>query len=115
MSFLLNAIKPALEDAIDKARKSAPASIDALATQLLALLPASIEKVTAAFRTVYSDVVARIVAALPGSVDKVTGGFRSIYTDVTGRVVAWVPRAKPRAITLIDRLLVWAKARIKAL
>lgn len=84
-SLIISALKPALIELLDKARKLAPGAIDKLVLQLLAWLPASIDKATAAFRTLYSDIVAR--------------------------VTAWLPAAKPRAVTLVDRAVAWAKTQ----
>jgi hypothetical protein len=83
--IILSAIKPALIDLLDRARKLAPGAIDQLFAMVLAWLPSSIDKATAAFRTLYSDIVAR--------------------------VTAWLPAAKPRLGLLVDRVVKWLKVQ----
>lgn len=88
-SFLVNAVKPTLTEALDKTKVSAPAFIDTTIT--------------------------KATAAINESVADANALFARVYADLAGRLAAWLPTTKPALTAKVDAFIVWAKAKIKAL
>jgi hypothetical protein len=88
-NLLINAVKPSLNEQITKSRKAMPAAIAATIAQVTTWLPASVDKATAAFRTVYNDVQARIAT--------------------------WLPTTQPWLLATGNKALTWAKTKVDAL
>jgi hypothetical protein len=86
--IILKAIKPALSDLLDKLKAQAPAAIDAL--------------------------IAWLITVLPGSVDKLTAAFRTLYSDITTRLVAWLPSTKAPLVATIDKAVGFIKTKVLA-
>lgn len=88
-SFLVNQIKPSLNEALDKAKAAAPALIE--------------------------TTLKKAETAVNGSVADANALFARLYADLAGRLGAWLPTTKPNVTTKVDGFIVWAKAKVKAL
>lgn len=86
--IILKAIKPVLGDLLDKLKAGAPAFIDATIAWLTSLLPASVDKLTAAFGTLYGDVTGRLVAWLPSTAPGLTAAVDKAVALVKMKVIA---------------------------
>jgi hypothetical protein len=88
VELMLKAIKPALSEMLDKVKKAAPGYIDMA--------------------------IAWLTGLLPGSIDKVTAAFRTLYSDITTRLIAWLPTVRAPAVAGVDKLLVFVKTKMLA-
>jgi len=86
--LLLAALKPALGQMLDRVKNAAPGMIDAF--------------------------LAWALAALPGTIDQLTAAFRTLYSDIVARLTAWLPTTKPGLLTAVDRLVKVIKTRVIA-
>lgn len=88
-SFLVNAVKPTLTEALDKTKSAAPAFID--------------------------TTIAKASTTITESVEDASALFARLYADLAGRLGAWLPTTKPTLTTKVNAFIVWAKAKVKAL
>jgi hypothetical protein len=86
--LILSALKPALGQMLDRVKTAAPGMIDAF--------------------------IAWALAALPGTIDQLTAAFRTLYTDIVSRLTAWLPTTKPVLLLSVDRLVKVIKTRVIA-
>lgn len=88
-SCLINSIKPSIIESLDKAKVSAPKAIDAGLTS-----------------------ATKVVAE---SVTDATALFNRLYADAAARLATWIPTMKPALTGRVNAVIVWAKAKVKAL
>lgn len=88
-SFLVNQIKPPLNEVLDKTKAAAPAFVE--------------------------TTLKKAETAVNESVADASALFARIYADLAGRLAAWLPTTKPAVAGKIDALIAKAKAAVKAL
>jgi hypothetical protein len=86
--LILAALKPALGQMIDRLKAAVPGYVDALILWLVTVPPASVDKVTAAFRTLYTDITTRLVAWLPSTKAPLVRGISGFLEFVKTKALA---------------------------
>jgi hypothetical protein len=87
--MIINALKPAILEFLDKILKGSPATVKTL--------------------------LAQVITWLGGSTDTATGVFRKNWADLTTKLVVWLPTTEGKIVGLITRGSEFVKQKIKAL
>lgn len=85
--LIIDAIKPVLREFITKIKTGAPAAIDALIAWLLGILPGTIDKLTAAFHTLYGDIVGRLLAWIPTTRGPLVSAINKLLDLINTKVI----------------------------